>query len=52
MAEPVKLYSDAGETLVCAAPSEVRRLLETGEWALEPPKPAPKPASKAKETAK
>jgi hypothetical protein len=52
MAEPVTLYNDAGETLLCAAPSEVRRLLETGEWALEPPKPAPKPATRAKEAAK
>lgn len=55
MAEPVKLYNDAGETLICAAPSEVRRLLDTGKWALEPPKPKPartmpasKPASRAK----
>lgn len=58
MAEPVKLYSDAGETLVCAAPSEVRRLLETGEWAdrespilepvPEPEKSAPKPVRRSK----
>lgn len=43
MAEPVILYPmHGGEPLVCAAPSEVQRLVETGEWALEPvPQPEP-----------
>lgn len=50
MAEPVTLYPvKGGEPLICAAPSEVRRLLETGEWALVPqPQPEPKPAPKPK----
>jgi len=47
MAEPVTLYPvKGGEPLVCAAPSEVRRLLETGEWALKPV-PQPEPEKKA-----
>lgn len=52
MAEPVTLYPvRGGEPLVCAAPSEVQRLVEMGEWTLEPlpqPEPeklAPKPAA-------
>lgn len=46
MAEPVILYpTEGGEPLVCAAPSEARRLVETGEWVLNPPE---KPATKAR----
>lgn len=56
MAEPVWLYpKDGGEGLPIAAPSEVRKMLASGEWALEPmpapkptPKPAPEPQSKGK----
>lgn len=46
MAEPVTLYpAKGGDPIVCAAPLEVRRLLKTGNWLLEEPKPEPIPAS-------
>ena len=35
MSEPVRLYNAAGEWFDCAAPSEVVRLLNTGEWRKE-----------------
>ena len=45
MSEPVRLYHRGGQVLDCAAPSEVVRLLNTGEWRKEAwPEPAkPKP---------
>ena len=45
MSEPVRLYHVDGTQIDCAAPSEVVRLLNTGEWAREAwPEPAkPKP---------
>lgn len=48
MAEPVTLYSTkGGEPMVCAAPLEVRRLLRTEDWSLEPvPQPEPEPKTK------
>ena len=45
MSEPVRLYHVDGTQIDCAAPSEVVRLLASGEWAREAwPEPAkPKP---------
>ena len=45
MSEPVRLYHVDGAQIDCAAPSEVVRLLASGEWAREAwPEPAkPKP---------
>lgn len=55
MAQPVTLYpaDGEGEPLICAAPSEVERLLKTGEWFLEPqPKPKPKTTTRRRKPAK
>lgn len=45
MSEPVRLYHRGGQVIDCAAPSEVVRLLSTGDWRKEAwPEPAkPKP---------
>ena len=53
MSEPVRLYHVDGQVIDCAAPSEVVRLLNTGEWRREAwpvaPTPAPKVAPPADE---
>lgn len=36
MSEPVRLYRADGTQFDCVAPSEVRRLLESGEWSRTP----------------
>lgn len=42
MSEPVRLYNAAGRVFDCVAPSEVKRLLESGDWRREPwPEPGP-----------
>lgn len=45
MSEPVRLFNAAGEWFDCAAPSEVVRLVASGEWRREawpePAKPQP-----------
>ena len=46
MSEPVRLYNAAGEWFDCAAPSEVVRLLASGEWRKEAWPVAPTPAPK------
>jgi hypothetical protein len=52
MAEPVTLYPiEGGDPVICAAPSEVQRLLDSGGWQLEPAPEKPKP-SRRKSTSK
>jgi hypothetical protein len=45
MSEPVTLYpKKGGDPVISVAPSETQRMLESGEWQLEPaPEPKPKP---------
>lgn len=44
MSEPVRLYAADGTQFDCAAPSEVVRLLASGDWRREPwPEPEPEP---------
>lgn len=50
MAEPVTLYpKKGGDPTISVSPSETQRLLESGDWLLEPaPEPEPKPKSRRK----
>lgn len=53
MSEPVRLYAKDGTQFDCAAPSEVVRLLASGDWRREPwpvaPTVAPKVAPPAQD---
>ena len=54
MSEPVTLYPrKGGDPVISVAPSETQRMLESGDWLLEPaPEPKPKPKKKREPKAK